>query len=630
MEKHQREVNKRVAAMLEGMTDGFVLLDSQWHIIYMNPWVETALGRSRDELIGRNLWEIAPDLLGTPFEQYYRAAMITQQAKHFDAFHPDFRKWVEVHVYPQPEGISIYTIDITERKHMEEALRESKEALRVMTETIPQLMWTARPDGFLEYFNQQCFSYLDATYEQLQGQGWLRVVHPDDQQRTLDTWRNALQTGKGYEIEYRLREGKTGRYQWFLARATPLVDEQGHILKWFGTTTNIDEKKRIEKALQESETRFRGLVEANIIGIIVIDVNGSIHEANDAFLALVGYSREDVVAGNLHWTDLTPPEHQERTLQAREELLTTGRFQAYEKEFFTKAGERRPVLIGATIFRWEDHVPLAIAFVVDLTARKELERQKDLFLGMTGHELKTPLAALRGTLQLLQRRSRRLPSLDDLPTIWSAFVEGLTKDLEKALRLIDVQTRFINDLLDVSRFTAKTFKLSLEPCDLVNIIRRSIEDLRATEPERSLILVLPEQTSVIVLADPDRISQVVTNYVSNALRYSPARQPVHIGLTIEDRNARVWVQDHGPGLSSETQKDIWQCFHQAKEVPVLSGSGKGLGLGLYICQMLIMQHQGEVGVESTPGEGSTFWFRLPFMRDLFPQQRGSATASRSD
>jgi signal transduction histidine kinase len=117
----------------------------------------------------------------------------------------------------------------------------------------------------------------------------------------------------------------------------------------------------------------------------------------------------------------------------------------------------------------------------------------------------------------------------------------------------------------------------------------------------------------IPLADRARISQVVTNYVTNALRYSRPSQPVQIGLTLQEGLARVWVQDRGPGLTEEAKTQLWQRFHQVKGIAVQSGSGKGLGLGLYICQTLIAQHQGKVGVESTPGEGSTFWFTLPLV-----------------
>jgi signal transduction histidine kinase len=195
----------------------------------------------------------------------------------------------------------------------------------------------------------------------------------------------------------------------------------------------------------------------------------------------------------------------------------------------------------------------------------------------------------------------------------SAFFDDLSEHLATSARQVDVQTRLINDLLDVSRMTANTLKLEMQRCDLVRIVRETVEDLRVTAPERSLLLEVPEQTTAYVLADRDRISQVVSNYVTNALRYSSPCRPVHIGLTTEEDMARVWVRDQGPGLSAEAQKNLWQRYHQVKEVPVLSGSGKGLGLGLYICQMLIAQHQGEVGVESTPGEGSTFWFTLPLV-----------------
>ena len=178
------------------------------------------------------------------------------------------------------------------------------------------------------------------------------------------------------------------------------------------------------------------------------------------------------------------------------------------------------------------------------------------------------------------------------------------------MRQIDIQTRLINDLLDVSRITINTLKLKLRRCELGSIVRETVKDWRVIAPERSLLLEVPAHPAVHVLADRDRISQVVSNYVTNALRYSSPDQPIRIGLTTEEDVARVWVRDQGPGLSAEAQKEIWQRFHQVREVPVLSGSGKGLGLGLYICQMLIGQHQGEVGVESTPGEGSTFWFTL--------------------
>ena len=195
----------------------------------------------------------------------------------------------------------------------------------------------------------------------------------------------------------------------------------------------------------------------------------------------------------------------------------------------------------------------------------------------------------------------------------STFFDGLTKSVEDGLRQIDVQTNLINDLLDASRITAGTLKLEMKPCDLVPLVRETTDDLRVTAPERSLVLEVPEDHAIMVLVDRARICQVMTNYLTNAIRYSPPDQPIHIGLTVQENAARVWVRDRGPGLTEEEQEHLWQRFSQIKGIHVQSGSGKGLGLGLYICQTLIAEHQGEVGVEHEPGKGSTFWFTLPLI-----------------
>ena len=444
-------------------------------------------------------------------------------------------------------------------------------------------------------------------------EGFLPLVHPDDQARIYELRARALAEKKDYDSEYRVI-WPDGSLHWLTSRARYLFDIDNQPSDLIGAAIDITELKQVEEALRESEVRFRHLVDSNIIGITVTDPGGTIYEANETFLTLVGYSREDVASGQVNWRAMTPPEYQAQVAQTSEELRTTGVFQPYEKEYVTKTGERVPVLVGGTLFRQEGSAPSEICFVLDLTARKEMERQKDLFVGMTSHELKTPLAVLRGTLQLVQRRLKRVvTTADHVPPEIHTFFESLTKDLEELVRQVDVQTRLINDLLDISSITANTLKLELEHGDLITIVRETVEEMRMTAPERVLLLELPEHIVVSVLADRNRISQVVTNYITNAIRYARPDQPIHIGLTVEQDLARVWVRDTGPGLSQEAQKDIWLRYHQVKGARVQSGSGKGLGLGLYICQTLIAQHKGACGVESTPGEGATFWFTLPIV-----------------
>jgi len=125
---------------------------------------------------------------------------------------------------------------------------------------------------------------------------------------------------------------------------------------------------------------------------------------------------------------------------------------------------------------------------------------------------------------------------------------------------------------------------------------------------------------VPVVADADRIGQVVTNYLTNALKYSAADRPVEVSLQLEEKMARVSVHDEGPGLSTEEQQHIWERFHQVDRIKVQSGSSGGLGLGLHICRTIVERHHGQVGVESIPGEGSTFWFTLPLVSDTSGEQ----------
>ncbi|HEU5382478.1 MAG TPA: PAS domain S-box protein [Ktedonobacteraceae bacterium] len=376
--------------------------------------------------------------------------------------------------------------------------------------------------------------------------------------------------------------------------------------------SDITERKNTEAALRESEARFRHLVDSNMIGIIVQDLEGNILESNDQFLSLIDAAREDLTAGSLRVSHLTPESHRTRDRQAREELLVNGTYMPFEKVYRTKRGKLVPVMVGGTLLQSEGTTsPLILSFVVDLSAQKEMERQKEFFMGMTGHELKMPLTALKGSFQLLQRQKQRLLSTRPyLDPEMRAFFETLSERLAMSTRQVDVQTRLINDLLDISRIQANVLQLTLRPCDLVSLVATTVNDLRAAVPERTLRLELPEQIAAIALVDQDRIRQVITNYVTNAVRYSPPTLPIVVGLTLQENMARVWVRDQGPGLSPEEQNEVWQCYRQIKGVPAQRDSGKGLGLGLYICQMLIRQQHGEVGVESVVGDGATFWFTL--------------------
>ncbi len=177
----------------------------------------------------------------------------------------------------------------------------------------------------------------------------------------------------------------------------------------------------------------------------------------------------------------------------------------------------------------------------------------------------------------------------------------------------------MNDLLDVSRIQAEKLALRLERADLLAMICEVVQEQQQANPQRTIQLCLPASQQVMVNADAGRIEQVVMNYLTNALKYSPEDAPVEVGAALEPGVVRVWVRDHGPGIPLAEQEHIWKRFHRVAGTEVRSGSGVGLGLGLYISRSIIERHQGQVGIESGPDhQGATFWFTLPL-----PEKRES-------
>ncbi|HEX6818417.1 MAG TPA: PAS domain-containing sensor histidine kinase, partial [Ktedonobacterales bacterium] len=268
---------------------------------------------------------------------------------------------------------------------------------------------------------------------------------------------------------------------------------------------------------------------------------------------------------------------------------------------------------------------------VDITEQRAIEEAlrvanqvKEEFLSVASHELRTPLTSIMPNVQLAARQLRALlhslAGVEDETQTSQEDIRQLEQRVRRPLQLIENTerqvkrlSRLVDDLLDVSRIQTGKLELRLESCDLLDIARETVHEQRAAWPGRRITLDLPRRTALAIHCDADRIGQALTNYLTNALKYSPEDQPIAVWVRTQEQMARVEVRDHGPGLTEEQRKRLFERFYRAPGIEQQSGSGIGLGLGLYICQSLIERHGGQVGVESAPGEGSTFWFAVPLL-----------------
>jgi signal transduction histidine kinase len=269
----------------------------------------------------------------------------------------------------------------------------------------------------------------------------------------------------------------------------------------------------------------------------------------------------------------------------------------------------------------EDYPGVVLLFVVGMVLNLMVAREFDLrgraeeasarmehFLHLVSHELRTPITSLKMTLEMASRsRGDHFGTGEEEQPTLPERTEHL---LDRARRQVDQLNRLVQDLVEAARAESGKLSLELEPCDLAMLLDGAFEDFRQTEPKRELRL-RGEDGPVPVVVDAARIQQVVVNYLSNGCKYSPSSMPVTLFLQRDGETAWVGVRDHGPGLTPEQQQRIWMRGERLEEIVTQSGGGVNLGLGLYLCRAIVLAHGGQAGVESTPREGSTFWFTLP-------------------
>ena len=587
--------------VLERLSERIAIVTPEGLLLEINQSLLADTLVRREEVIGKPFthfptWSSAPD-----FQEQLSVA-IGQASKgetiHFETRispcaceHLDLSMTLTPHcdVNQQVEYLIWTGYDITAQK-------QAEEELRALVEAIPQLVWIAQPDGSIISSNQRWHNYLAMTTEQAFGDGWQVHLHPDDRQRVLDGRQAAISAGIPYELEYRLREGTSENYRWFLVRGIPCKDSQGNILRWFGTSTDIDEQKRTEEALRQSQERGHALMASNVIGIFIAEED-KIIESNEIFLRMTGYSQEDMQQQQMNCLHMTAPEYIDVTQQAHHQLKLYEYLPPYEKEYLCKDGSRLPVLVGGVMTQSDP--TQSICFVLDNSARKALEQRKDTFLSMASHELRTPLTSLKLQTQMLKKQLAK----QDLHKADVA--------LSRMEGQLSAVTRLVEELFDLSKIQAGKLEYTQETVNLNDVLQEVVEVMQQTQTTHAIVPHVPERP-VFLVGDRDRLGQVFLNLIGNAIKYSPDANQVEVNMTTSTETVTISICDHGMGIPQEQREKIFARFYRA--VTPAQRNIPGLGMGLAIVSEIVKHYGGTITVEGEIGTGSTFHVTFPLNR----------------
>src|SRR5262245_13731594 len=361
------------------------LADEHWTALFASKGVEDLTGYPADEFTSRRL--NYADIMLPEDRPATRDAVFTalRERRMYEAEHRIRHKdgsvrwiWARGHGVFAPEGslrfIEGFNQDITRQRRTEEALRESEQRWRSLTEALPQLVWSATPDGACDYFSTQWTQHTGVPESDLLGWRWLATLHPDDREPTRRLWTESV-AGRGpYDVEYRVRR-LDGVYRWFKTRGTPIRDSTGRVVTWFGTCTDISDLRQTEEALRESEERFRGTFENAAVGIAHRDATGRFLRVNEKFCAIVGYSREELLQKTMR--DITHPDDLAASIDAFT-ALWQGESPTFglEKRYVRKDGSLVWGELFASLQRDAAGKPAYdIGIINDISERKRLEEE---------------------------------------------------------------------------------------------------------------------------------------------------------------------------------------------------------------------------------------------------------------
>lgn len=496
-------------------------------------------------------------------------------------------------------------------------LLPDSDARYTFAEALPQIVWVAQPDGRLVYFNRRWYEYTGMSREESLRDGWIGPLHPDDRDRSVKLWRAATKKGKTYEIEYRFRNAD-GVYRWFLGRALPQRDQQGAVLQWIGTCTDVDDQKRAQEQLGHSERRFRGLAETIPQMVWTTSPQGNVTYLNPRWSEYTGTPPEQSL--DWGWVEVIHPQDRESSVRHWTTAVETR--QPVEFEHRIRRGSdgsyRWHLVRGLPILDDHDAVTQWIGTCTDIDDQKrqaellerlvweqtsELRRSNfdlEQFASVASHDLQEPLRKIQAFSDRLQVKCA------------PALGEQGKEYLERIVNAVARMRTLINDLLAFSRITLKGQPFAR--VDLQAVAREVVSDLEILiQQSAGRVEVGPMPT---IQADPLQMRQLFQNLIGNALKFHRPDAPPVVRVSAfevfgEDKKNPIAFElrfaDDGIGFEEIYLERIFQVFQR------LHGRSEydGTGMGLAICRKIVERHSGRITATSEPGKGSTFSITLP-------------------
>jgi PAS domain S-box-containing protein len=468
--------------------------------------------------------------------------------------------------------------------------KQAERELRLAINTIPALVWTALPDGSLDFANRR-WEEIGLSLDDLRGSEWINVLHPDERPGVADRWRIAMETGTPYENIERVRRAD-GEYRWFLSRAQPLRDELGNIVKWYGIDSDIGDQKRAEDALRESEQRFRDFTESasDWYWETGPDHRFITHFVSEPQLNAIGVLTTSRI-GMVRWDFASDLE--EEPEKWRLHMATLDAHKPFRDfRYRASSSDGSEVYIGASgkpLFDSEGRflgyrgVGKHITAAVRAAQLEEALQEAKVVGDNIAHDLRTPLTRVRIRLE---RGREHAATLEELRAVADQAIAGLDQSLTT-----------ITALLRITEIEHSRRREGFSEVQLAPLVREAGDLYDPIAENKGVTLRVEAPDGAAVRGDRDLLFEAVANLVDNAVKFTPEGGRVELALLHREGETVIRVSDTGLGISEAEREAVTQRFYRSDK----SRNTKGLGLGLSMVAAIIKLHSFRFSISAGPG-----------------------------